>query len=254
MIRAGEKHTCGVTTTDVAFCWGNNDFGQLGTGMFGGSVPTRVQGGLLWKQVIAGASHTCGVASDNRGYCWGANFTGQLGDGTRTRRSTPKLIAGGLHFSQVVPGAGHIIDSSEPFVDDGHTCARTTDNKAYCWGSSDGSSTGGTSGLSPHLATSRFFQNLNTGQDHTCGIQNHVAYCWGSGLLGDGSSHFNTTSPVKVSGGHLFDAVTTGTLGLFSCAWNNTDHKAYCWGKNDNGQLGDGTMNDRSVPVAVVGP
>jgi alpha-tubulin suppressor-like RCC1 family protein len=257
MIRAGFAHTCGVTTTNAAFCWGNNDFGQLGTGIFA-NVPTRVLGGLLWKQVIAGASHTCGVTQGNKGYCWGANDFGQLGDGSRTQRSKPALVTGGLSFVQVVPGAGFFTESGEPFVDDGHTCGLTTTNKAYCWGSSfDGGATGSAARSSQPVAVQggRSFQNLNTGWRRTCGINlSDAAFCWGSELLGDGAFHDNTLSPVRVSGGHLFDAVTTFATGMHSCAWNNTDHKAWCWGLNGNGQLGDGTTTGRSVPVAVVGP
>jgi alpha-tubulin suppressor-like RCC1 family protein len=258
VIRAGFAHTCGITTSDAAFCWGDNDFGQLGTGVLA-NVPTRVLGGLLWKQVIPGASHTCGVSQGNKGYCWGANDFGQLGDGSRTRRSKPTPVTGGLSFLQVVPGAGFFLElGDDPFVDDGHTCGLTTGNKAYCWGSSDGGATGqdAVATLKPAAVPGgRSFQNLNTGLNRTCAINlSDAAFCWGSGLLGDGASHFYTFSPVRVSGGHLFDAVTTGNLGLYSCAWNNTDHKAWCWGSNVSGQLGDGTNTDRSVPVAVVGP
>src|SRR5829696_8628327 len=217
MIRTGDAYTCGVTTTNAAFCWGNNDFGQLGNGShFPTNVPTRVLGGLLWKQVIAGASHTCGVSQSNKGYCWGANDFGQLGDGSRTyaTRTKPVLVTGGLNFLQVVPGAGTIIQSSETFVDDGHTCGLTTGNKAYCWGSSDGGATGSESlaSLRPvAVPGGRSFQNLNTGSNRSCGINlSDAAFCWGSGYLGDGALHRYTLTPVRVSGGHLFDAVTTG--------------------------------------------
>jgi alpha-tubulin suppressor-like RCC1 family protein len=258
MIRAGFDHTCGVTTSAAAFCWGRNSFGQLGTGGSVTTVPTRVLGGILWKQVIAGVSHTCGVSQGNKGYCWGANDLGQLGDGSRTRRTKPTLVTGGLSFLQVVPGGGTFTLSASPLVDDGHTCGLTTGNKAYCWGGADGGANGTTGGslLAPRaVGGGRLFQNLNTGWQHTCGITlSDAAFCWGSGLLGDGTFHGNTVSPVRVSGGHLFDAVTTGTIGRHSCAWNNTDHKAWCWGENSEGQLGDGTTTDRSVPVAVVGP
>jgi len=257
LIRAGYGYTCGLTTTSAAFCWGNDDFGQLGNGShFPSSLPIRVLGGLLWKLVIPGASHTCGVSQANRAYCWGNNDFGQLGDGTRTQRTKPAPVTGGLTFLQVVPGAGTIIQSSEPFVDDGHTCGLTTGNKAYCWGASDAGATGfdAVVNIKPvAVPGGRSFQNLNTGSNRTCAINlSDAAFCWGSGYLGDGALHSYTLTPVRVSGGHLFDAVTT-SFG-FSCAWNNTDHKAWCWGFNGSGQIGDGTFFDRLVPVAVLGP
>jgi alpha-tubulin suppressor-like RCC1 family protein len=260
-IRTGYIHTCGITPTNVAFCWGNNDFGQLGTG---GSVtwtPARVARGLLWNQVIAGASHTCGVTTDHKGYCWGANF-GQLGDGTRMQRRKPALVTGGLSFRQVVPGAGWFPDYVEPFVDDGHTCGITTSDKAYCWGSNESGVLGTgmeTSSATPvKVAGGRSYRFLTTGVLHACGVTlSNLAFCWGSnvfGQLGVGSGSGNSFSPVRVAGVLEFNAVSTGALGNHNCAWTTTDRRAYCWGLNDRGQLGDGTTTNRFTPVAVMEP
>jgi alpha-tubulin suppressor-like RCC1 family protein len=260
-IRAGYLHTCAITTTDAAFCWGNNDFGQLGTGGAQTLTPARVARGLLWSRVVAGASHTCGVTKDNRGYCWGANFFGQLGDGSKTHRSKPALIAGGRTFRQVVPGGGWFPDFVEPFVDDGHSCALTTDNKAYCWGSNEsgvlGSGTPANSVTPVKVAGDRSYQILNTGVTHTCAVNfSSVAFCWGNnseGQLGVGSGTGSSLSPVRVAGGIAFSSVNVGILGNHSCGWTSSG-TAYCWGRNGSGQLGDGTTTQRSTPVAVIGP
>jgi alpha-tubulin suppressor-like RCC1 family protein len=268
-IRAGDLHTCGVNPNDVAFCWGNNDEGQLGGATSFTSIPTRVAGGHLWKQVIAGASHSCGVTTDNRGYCWGNNDFGQLGDGTRyVHPNKPVLVAGGLSFRQIVPGGGYFFESSDgSIVDDGHTCALTTDNKAYCWGLNlsgvlgSGTVSSGTAStrLTPvKVAGGRSYRFLNTGYLHTCAVTlSNAAFCWGDnseGQLGVGSGASNSSSPVRVAGGLEFSAVSAGTLGYHNCAWTTTDHRAYCWGRNNNGQLGDGTTTTRFKPVAVIGP
>ena len=120
---AGGAHTCGVTTDSRTFCWGNNGAGQLGGGSSGSSelIPTRIAGGLQFRQVSAGSSHTCGVTPSNEAYCWGANESGQLGDGTTTNRATPTAISGARQFRQVEAGSRH-------------TCGVTTDDRAYCWG------------------------------------------------------------------------------------------------------------------------
>jgi alpha-tubulin suppressor-like RCC1 family protein len=261
-IRAGYLHTCGISPTNVAYCWGNNDEGQLGTGGFQTSIPTRVARGLLWNQVIAGASHTCGVTTDHRGYCWGANFFGELGDGTKIQRQKPALVAGGLSFRQVVPGAGWFPDFVEPFVDDGHTCGITTADKAYCWGLNEsgvlGSGTGANSLTPVAVAGGRRYGLLNTGWLHSCAVTTFaVGFCWGSnadGQLGVGSGTSSSFSPLRVAGGLELTAVSAGTLGRHSCSWTTTDHRAYCWGDNHAGQLGDGTTTDRPKPVAVLGP
>jgi alpha-tubulin suppressor-like RCC1 family protein len=257
-IHAGFHHTCGINTSNVAFCWGNNDLGQLGTGGFRTTTPVRVARGLRWRQVIAGASHTCGATTDNKGYCWGDNGFGQLGDGTRTGRSKPALIAGGLAFRQVVPGGGFFFESGdESLVDDGHTCGLTTADKAYCWGLNLGSG-GGRDFLRPvEVAGGRRYRFINTGQLHVCAVTlSNVAFCWGSngeGQLGVGSGTSHSSSPVRVAGGLAFSAVSAGTLGYHNCAWTTTG-RAYCWGRNTSGQLGDGTTTTRLRPVAVAGP
>ena len=261
-IRAGFLHTCGISPTNIAHCWGNNDLGQLGTGGAGTSTPTRVARELLWSQVIAGASHTCGVTTDHRGYCWGANDFGELGDGTKIQRQKPALVAGGLSFRQVVPGGGWFPDFVEPFVDDGHTCGITTADKAYCWGLNEsgvlGSVTGANSLTPVAVAGGRRYGLLNAGWLHSCAVTTSaVAFCWGSnadGQLGVGSGTSSSFSPLRVAGGLELTAVSTGTLGRHSCSRTTTDHRAYCWGENGNGQLGDGTTIDRPKPVAVLGP
>jgi alpha-tubulin suppressor-like RCC1 family protein len=262
-IRAGYLHTCGVNTSNVAFCWGNNDFSQLGGATTWGSIPVRVAGGLQWRQVIPGASHTCGVTTDDKGYCWGANFTGQLGDGTKTKRNKPTLIAGSLAFKQVAPGGGSFPDDVEPFVDDGYSCGVTTDNKAYCWGLNQSGvlGTGGTANSSTpvRIAGGRRFRFVNTGFQHVCGVTlSNAAFCWGAnnfGQLGTGSTSDYSLAPVAATGGLSFSSVSVSTLGGHTCGWTTTDGKAYCWGSNGNGQLGNGSSGGFSAtPVAVVAP
>jgi alpha-tubulin suppressor-like RCC1 family protein len=95
-VTLGAFHTCAVNPFDVAFCWGRNTNGQLGTGGADTGVPVRVAGGLRFSGVSASGIgfHTCGVTTDHRIYCWGNNASGQLGDGTTTQRSTPVAVAG----------------------------------------------------------------------------------------------------------------------------------------------------------------
>jgi alpha-tubulin suppressor-like RCC1 family protein len=90
-----------------------------------------------------------------------------------------------------------------------------------------------------------------------------VAFCWGSntfGQNGNGSTNGSNT-PVRVSGGLAFAAVTTGPgpkldaafTGIHSCGLT-TGNRVYCWGDNEAGQLGDGTNTRRLTPIAVVAP
>jgi hypothetical protein len=83
VISAGQGHTCGVTATGDAFCWGDNVSGQLGDGNLGmdSHIPIGVLGGHAFEAINGGGLHTCGVATTGDPFCWGENFSGQLGDG-----------------------------------------------------------------------------------------------------------------------------------------------------------------------------
>jgi alpha-tubulin suppressor-like RCC1 family protein len=85
-------------------------------------VPSRVRGGLLFRQVGVGDFYaSCGTTMEKKAYCWGENVAGQIGDGTSIDRPTPRAVVGGLLFQWVNPGGLH-------------TCGVTTTRKAYCWG------------------------------------------------------------------------------------------------------------------------
>ncbi|MBI4542544.1 MAG: chromosome condensation regulator RCC1 [Gemmatimonadetes bacterium] len=120
-VSAGQQHTCGVTLSGEAYCWGDNGTrGQLGDGTtIDRGVPTAVLGGLTFSAVSAGEAHTCGVTTSGQAYCWGSRL---LGDGTDTGSSVPVAVVGDLHFATVGAGGAH-------------TCGLTTDGLGYCWGS-----------------------------------------------------------------------------------------------------------------------
>jgi alpha-tubulin suppressor-like RCC1 family protein len=120
-VSAGSWHTCAVTTTNRAYCWGRQ--GTIGDGMnYRRSTPRAVAGGLSFDRISAGEQYTCAVTTGNRAYCWGANWSGQLGDSTDTARLTPSAVSGGLRFRQVDAGTAE------------HTCGVDTGSVAWCWG------------------------------------------------------------------------------------------------------------------------
>jgi alpha-tubulin suppressor-like RCC1 family protein len=243
-IRAGYSHTCAITLTDVAFCWGENNSGQLGDGTRTWRPrPVRVLSTRAWKQLSGGGAHTCGVTRTDEVFCWGSNDQGQLGNGTTIGRTSPAPVSGGRQFRQVEAGGQH-------------TCALTTTNLAYCWGFNFNGALGDgttTQRLTPGaVAGLRRFDNLSAGDLHTCGVTlTWRAFCWGrneSGQLGIGSTT-NRLTPVPVGPGIEFRAVIAG---LFHSCGITTGKRAYCWGSG--GLLGDGTITPRLAPVAVLAP
>ncbi|HUR95622.1 MAG TPA: hypothetical protein VMY76_13620 [Gemmatimonadales bacterium] len=247
-VSAGVAHTCGVTPADRIFCWGENTRGQLGDGTRAAHLmPVRVSGALEFREVVTGTGHTCAIASDEAAYCWGDDGLGQLGIGSAGEaRPTPTAVAGGLHFRHLTAGSIH-------------TCGVTTSDRIYCWGSNaagqlgDGTRTNRASAVA--VASGLSFQQVAAGTGHTCGVTlEKLAYCWGDnsfGAVGDGTSGNERLSPVAVAGGFRFRQVDGGMW--HTCGITASDN-IKCWGRNDSGQLGNGTTATRLTPSAVAGP
>ncbi|MDP9177261.1 MAG: Ig-like domain-containing protein [Gemmatimonadota bacterium] len=193
-------HTCGVTVAGDAYCWGDNENGQLGIGnadLSAHPLPAQVSSGLKFLSLSAGlGSHTCGRAAAGSTHCWGANTFGALGNGSTTDSPVPVQVSGGAAFAQVVAG-GYI----------GHTCALTSGGAALCWGENSAGATGdGTTGdpLTPSpVAGGRVWATIDAGFRHTCGQDSSGAlHCWGSGRAGqlgnNGTGQSNL--PLKVVG------------------------------------------------------
>jgi len=91
----GRFHTCALRQDGTAWCWGNNNFGQLGDGTTTNRyTPVQVQNLTGVVQVAGGYDHTCALRQDGTVWCWGHNVYGKLGDGTTTNRYTPVQVSG----------------------------------------------------------------------------------------------------------------------------------------------------------------
>jgi alpha-tubulin suppressor-like RCC1 family protein len=246
-ISAGGLHTCGVTTGGAAYCWGLGSYGELGNGAYSEShTPVPVSGGLTFTTVSAGVYHTCGVTTSGAAYCWGDNGGGDLGDSSYSSSNTPVAVAGGLVFTAVSAGYEH-------------SCGVTTGGAAYCWGSGEDGDLGigslASSNAPVSVSGGLTFAAVSAEADPTsCGLTTGgAAYCWGwnaYGQLGDGSTSTLSTSPVPVSGGLTFTAISAGDVQACGLTGSGA---AYCWGGNVFGELGDGTTTNRHTPVAVSG-
>jgi alpha-tubulin suppressor-like RCC1 family protein len=92
-VSVGNGFACAVRTDGAAYCWGKNDYGQLGSAGGNAASPRAVDGGLTFASISAGARHVCGVTTDGSVYCWGSNVFGALGDGLQAAvRDTPVRI------------------------------------------------------------------------------------------------------------------------------------------------------------------
>ncbi len=249
-IATGSDHSCAIDAAGKAFCWGHNDWRQLGTGnSTASSVPVAVATSLTFRSIAAGSGAVCGVATSGSTYCWGANSIGQLGDGGKisfgnTFIALPNLVVGGHAFASV--------DLGNQF-----TCAVTTGGAGYCWGSNSGKLGigNGTEYSSPQaVAGGHIFEMISSGANHSCGVTTTGdAYCWGtntSGQLGNPMANGSSLPIRAVETLKLKEVAAAGIgtgSGAHTCAISRDRLTTYCWGRNDVGQLG----NDATTAPAV---
>jgi alpha-tubulin suppressor-like RCC1 family protein len=193
-------HTCALDLTGAAWCWGDNDLGQLGIGtsdLDPHPLPELVSGGLVFSSLTAGLGrHGCGLTGVGDLWCWGENSFGALGNRTRRNSSVPVPVSGRLTFIEVVAGG---------FI--GHTCALALGGDAYCWGDNEVGQVGdGTTAdrWVPAAVDGGFeFSSIDAGFRHSCARATAGAvYCWGAngaGQLGNNSNLLSSV-PVKVFG------------------------------------------------------
>jgi RHS repeat-associated protein len=246
-VAVGYYHTCALTSSGGVKCWGSG--GQIGDGTTTiRYTPVDVSGLTSGVTAIAaGFTHTCALTSSGGVKCWGDNTYGQLGDGTYTTRLTPVDVSG--LTSGVVAIAGGV----------SHTCAVTSTGGVKCWGFNslgqlgDGTTTSRRTpvdviGLNNDLVA------VTAGYFHTCALTSSGGIkCWGGniyGQLGDGTVATWKTA-VSVSG--LSSGVVKVSAGYYHTCAMTSSGGSKCWGNNDIGQLGDGTLYTRYSPVNVNG-
>jgi alpha-tubulin suppressor-like RCC1 family protein len=262
-ISAGRIHSCALDSGE-AYCWGLNDFGQLGDGNHAeSSVPVAVDtsgvlAGKTLTQISAGGDQSCALDSAGAAYCWGHDVLGGLGDGDGPDSDVPVAV----DTSGVLAGKTLTQISSGLLS----ACALDSAGAAYCWGSGgegqlgDGS-TAPISGVPVAVDTSgvlagKTLTQISAGNISTCALDSAgAAYCWGNnylGALGDGSTT-DSDVPVAVDTSGVLAGKTLTQISVgegFACALDSAG-AAYCWGNND-GDLGDGSHADSDVPERVV--
>lgn len=291
-VAVGYAHTCAVIDGG-AWCWGLNQNGQLGNGTLDSPITTPVQvDGLTAgvSSVSTGWSHSCAII-DGGVKCWGDNSAGQLGNGSYIASSVPvvvvglesgvtaiasyasttcAIVQGGLKcWGDGVLGDGtfgsntpvDVTGIGEPVVVitlGDSNCASSASLEVSCWGYNpygqygDGSYTASSIPIPVSLAPLDP-TTLDAGGSHSCALAGGTAYCWGRndhGQLGIGDPPVSSPVPGSIRNLHAANLdLRMGSANTCAIA----DGALHCWGANNQGELGDGTLLPRGEPAAVNG-
>jgi alpha-tubulin suppressor-like RCC1 family protein len=214
----------------------------------GGPDAVRVCDGVPVQALSCGFdNHACAIRCDGSVWCWGNNADGQLGDGTQTSRAIPVQVQG-LGGPATAVAAGF-----------DHTCA-IVEGSVRCWGlNAFGQLGNGTRDdrLRPTAVTGLpgAAVALAAGGAHSCAVlADGAVWCWGQnpyGALGDGSTR-DSAAPRAVVG--LREPVASLAAGQYHTCARTRSGAVKCWGLNIWGALGDGTLDNRTLPVGVALP
>jgi len=250
-ISAGLNHSCALLLTGGLKCWGNNDLGQIGsdTGTVALSqLPLDVVNmteGVV--RLAAGGSRTCAVTTEGAARCWGVNAHGELGDGSSsTSRWWPVDVSGlGSSVKDVSIGLKAV------------NWALGEGGGVFYWSDNGNNEFIYAPQAIPTLGSG--MERISAGHRHACAVSvSGEARCWGwneSGELGTNAVPYSFEAlPLTILGEEVIEVCAGGAADAcaHSCAVTLRG-KIHCWGCNIQGQLGDGTVNNSSFPVDVVG-
>lgn len=263
MIAAG-YHSLALCTDGTVASWGYNGFGQLGIGATGNSktpvlvTATGVLAGKIVTNVAAGERHSLASCSDGTVAAWGANTNSQLGDGSATNSNVPVAVVS----SGVLSGRTVTAIAAGGF----HNLVLCSDGNLASWGNNSYGQLGDGGTVDSNVPVSVTASGALAGKTISmmaAGGSHNLVLCtdgslfaWGCniyGQLGNGNHNSHSTPTSVIQSGTLGGKVVVAIIAGFDhsvalCA----DGTLAAWGRNNYGQLGDGSATDSNVPVAVV--
>lgn len=215
LLAAGDQHTCAVVQSPgEVWCWGLNDYGQLGVGDTSDvSRPTRVAGITDAVALTAGDFHTCAVSAADRSlWCWGMNISGQVGGFPSDEPVVAPRRVDGLEGVRAVDGGF------------GHTCAVVADRSVSCWGDDIAGQAGGVNLF--EIATVEGVEDaveVRVGMYASCArTGSGEVRCWGQNDKGQfGADTIDAGTPVARPVGDLSQAKGLGVGLEHVCALTN---------------------------------
>ena len=278
--------SCAIASGKV-YCWGSNRFGQLGYGSPGSpgysAAPVMINSGgsngipnnYSATKLSTGGSRSqtmCVITTEKRAYCWGQAKFGQLGVGPVAGDNYSRATrVKGLEDVDDISQDGYWWTKDPDYVT--HTCAIANAGRVYCWGGAGRGQAGSLGSGTPkkHIEP-RLVHGLpgvalqvEVGISHSCALMNNggkkEVYCWGNnemGQLGANKKYEGpppeviiwTYEPMKINDGlPAGERIVSLSAGANRGCVIMTNKRSYCWGLNNEGQIGDGTNQNRISPT-----
>ncbi len=247
IVSAGGNHSLALKTDGSLWGWGLNSYGQVGDNTFTQrNSPVQVATETNWASISAGGSHSLGIKKDGTLWAWGRGSSGQVGDGAAVDRYSPVQIGPGQNWRKI----------AACFF---HSLAIKTDGTLWSWGRNmegqigDGTVLQRNSPVPVGSATN--WENVAGGLNHSLGTRTTGAlWAWGGNLygqLGNGTQVMTNSTPVQtgvLTNWMLVDAGSYHTMSI------KNDASLWAFGRNMEGQLGDGTSLTFQLMPEQIGP
>ena len=249
-IAAGGAHSFGLDTERTLWGWGENEFGQVGSGT-NKDEPTQILGKVI-TQISTGNYHNIALDSNGKVWTWGRNNYGQLGNGLSGDRNNSNDAI------QITVGTGGTITEFKYVSAGANYCMAIDENGGlWAWGQNNygqlGDNTKVTKKTPVQIEASIRFEKVSAGTNHTLAIdEDGNLYAWGQnnyGQLGKGDTKIRIIpNQVEVSGGIHFKEVSAGKYHSMAI---DEDGNLWTWGYNADGRLGNGLTGTKKSPIQI---
>jgi alpha-tubulin suppressor-like RCC1 family protein len=249
-IISGYDHVCVIDKNGRAWAWGQNPNGGIGDNSTTSRLtPVSVLGAAkTFCRISGGKNFSLALDKNGRAWGWGYNTSGQVGDNSTTSRLTPVSVLGAVKtFCYIHVGEDYSLSIDK-------------NGRAWAWGR-NGYGTLGDNSITNRLTpvsiagAVKTFCKISGAFFHSLAIdKNGRAWGWGYsfyGVVGNGSEFTSILTPVSVTGAvKTFCQISAGTFHSLSIDKNG---RAWGWGYNGYGQLGNDLVTQSLTPVSVLG-
>jgi alpha-tubulin suppressor-like RCC1 family protein len=241
-IASGWSHSLAIKSDGTLWVWGHRAGGLLGDD--NRIAPMQIRSDTKWQSITT-LGHSLAIKSDGTLWAWGRNLSGQLGFDYSGSVFYPVQGAPYLKMEWQLIAAGGA-----------HSLAIKIDGTLWAWGSNSqgqlGDNTTTQRNAPVQIGSDNNWQYIAAGSFHSFAIKTDGSlWAWGSngsGQLGDGTTT-DKRSPTQVGSDSNWQSLAAGSLQYILAI--KTDGTLWAWGRNSEGQLGDGTTTQRNTPVQI---